>query len=91
MRWPPREAHFVATVRAAVLDGDLKRAADRPTSGLKDQIFTPGPDFGDPVLFTATVLECDFAHGLVSEHNAPLVASLWKSCLTFRGNGGGCG
>ena len=29
MRWSPRGAHCVATVRAAVLDGRLKPAADR--------------------------------------------------------------
>jgi hypothetical protein len=29
MRWSPRGAHCVATVRAAVLDGRLRAAADR--------------------------------------------------------------
>ena len=40
MRWSPRGAHCVATVRAAVLDGRLKPAADLPTGGLKDQNFS---------------------------------------------------
>jgi hypothetical protein len=30
MRWSPQGAHFVATVRAAVLDGRLKPTADLP-------------------------------------------------------------
>jgi hypothetical protein len=30
MRWSPKGAHYVATVRAAVLDGRLEPAADLP-------------------------------------------------------------